>query len=180
MVCSVSGGSSPRTGRRLEAGSQRRGFLPAWFLLPARYHAASQQSCTGAGSAAVTAAATASYAGSYDDGELYSRCGSIRPAGRSCTSKKRHAELLPAAVSDTKHRQTAWRPPVSAFVPAPASRRPRTVHRPAQPRRDTTTSLGRTSAPGTDPRSAHEPASTVASFHSRFVGSSCKDACFIV
>lgn len=30
---------------------------------------------------------------------------------------------------DTKHGQTAWRPPVS-FLPTPASRRPRTIHRP--------------------------------------------------
>lgn len=37
-----------------------------------------------------------------------------------------------AAASDTKHGQTAWRPPVS-FVPAPASRRPRNVHRPTAP-----------------------------------------------
>lgn len=34
------------------------------------------------------------------------------------------------AALDAKHGQTAWRPPVS-FVPAPASRRPCTVHRPS-------------------------------------------------
>lgn len=52
--------------------------------------------------------------------------------GRSWTSKKRQlAETLPrhGTAPDTKHGQTAWRPPVS-FLPTPASRRPRTIHRP--------------------------------------------------
>lgn len=48
------------------------------------------------------------------------------PLGRGPRKSRQLVEALPrhGTASDTKHSQTAWRPPVS-FVSAPASRRPR-------------------------------------------------------
>jgi len=53
------------------------------------------------------------------------------PLGRGPRKSRQLVEALPrhGTAPDTKHSQTAWRPPVS-FVSAPASRRPRTIHRP--------------------------------------------------
>lgn len=59
--------------------------------------------------------------------EAGSGCGSIRatPLGRGPRKSRQLVEALPrhGTAPDTKHCQTAWRPPVS-FVSAPASRRP--------------------------------------------------------
>lgn len=72
--------------------------------------------------------------GASQQTEAGSGRGSIRSPARSWTSKKPAARRSAAAARlgsarhgtapDTKHSQTAWRPPVS-FVSAPASRRPR-------------------------------------------------------
>lgn len=50
------------------------------------------------------------------------------PLGRGPRKSRQLVEALPrhGTASDTKHSQTAWRPPVS-FVSAPASRRPRRI-----------------------------------------------------
>lgn len=60
--------------------------------------------------------------------------GTRRHNNRIDSDLEKASRRAAAAASDTKHGQTAWRPPVS-FVPAPASRRPpRYVHRPDRPR----------------------------------------------
>jgi len=51
------------------------------------------------------------------------------PVGRGPRKSGSSPRRCRGSAPDTKHGQTAWRPPVS-FLSAPASRRPRTIHRP--------------------------------------------------
>lgn len=74
--------------------------------------------------------------------------------GRPVVDLERASRRAAAAASDTKHGQTAWRPPVS-FVPAPASRRPRNVHRPNR----ATDQISLRAQPTDRRRSAHSPRS---------------------
>lgn len=74
--------------------------------------------------------------------------------GRPVVDLERASRRAAAAASDTKHGQTAWRPPVS-FVPAPASRRPRNVHRPNR----ATDQIPLRAQPTDRRRSAHSPRS---------------------
>lgn len=53
----------------------------------------------------------------------------LAPVGRGPRKSGSSPRRCRGTAPDTKHDQTAWRPPVS-FLPAPASRRPRTTHRP--------------------------------------------------